>query len=407
MRKLLTVARQEFSVAVRRPSYIFFTLLLPALMLLAGLGFMGYRTFFAQDRPPIETTVGYVDATGIFTQYREQGAVTFVPQDSQEAGTRALLAGDIDVFYVIPPDYFQTGVVVQVRERRPGIGGSGTQTTALRQFLLDNLLEGQLPPEREARVRAPATVVTLEVDAQGQPVEQPFNIGRFFFFIVLGILVIWATFTSSGFMQEGLSEEKENRIMEVLLSSSSPSQLMLGKLLGLGAVGLAQIVFWVLSGLVLFALFQQALPDLPSITLPSPLLALVGIAFFILGYAFFGTLMAALGAVTTSHREAQQVTFLVVMPAIVPFWLMAALLEHPEGTLARVLSFIPFTSPTASMVRLGMDGMSTLDLVIALVVLVAATALTLALTLRIFRTYLLMYGRRPTVWEVARTLVRG
>ena len=406
MGRVRTVARYELWTTVRRPSFLVTTALFPALAVAALVGVVVFQVVRG-ERQPTATTVGYVDATGLFTGHQEQGLVTYRPYPDQDAGVRALREGEVDALVLIPPDYLTSGLVVQVRERRPGIPLGEARTPELRRFLLDNLLAGRLPPEHLARVHEPVRLTTLEVDPQGQPVVEPFDGGRFAFFLGFGFLVVLAVLMSSGFMQQGLSEEKESRIMEVLLSSVSPDQLMLGKLLGLGMAGLVQLGIWALlaAGILLAALASPL--RLPPIALPHPGLALLGLLYFLLGYTLVAALMAALGAVTTSYREAQQVTFLVVLPHVAPFWFMAPLLAEPAGTLARVLSVIPFTAPVTVMVRLGLDALGPLDALLSLGSLALAAALAVGLTLRLFRTYLLMYGRRPRVGELARTLLRG
>ncbi len=369
MAKVFIVARQEFMVILGRNSFRIFTALLPALGLIALVEVLIFQSV-TEDREPEKATTGYVDEAGFFARFQEQG-------------------------------------VVQVKKEQRGIHLDDEGYAALEGFLLDNLLSGQLPEDLLARSRSPVLLTTLEVDEAGNPVEEPFKFGRFFFFIALGMMVIMSVFATSGYLLQGLSEEKENRIMEVLLSSVTPDQLMLGKLLGLGAAGLAQVLVWVTSGGILFVLFQNTALDLPSVELPTPGLVALGLLYFLLGFAFFGALLGALGAVTTTQREAQQVTFIFILPGVAPLWLLTPILENPEGTLPRVLSFIPFTALVTAMVRLAMNAMGALDLVVSLGLLALGTALAVLLTLRLFRTYLLMYGRRPGVREILTTLARG
>jgi ABC-2 type transport system permease protein len=142
-------------------------------------------------------------------------------------------------------------------------------------------------------------------------------------------------------------------------------------------------------------------------SLPSPLLILVALLYFILTYAFAGTLMASLGVVTTSQREAGQITFIFVMPFVAPLWFLTALLENPGGTIAQVLSYVPFSAPVATLIRLALDAMSPLDIVISLGVLGASVAFAVFLATLLFRTFLLMYGQRPKIKLIARAIVFG
>ena len=117
--------------------------------------------------------------------------------------------------------------------------------------------------------------------------------------------------------------------------------------------------------------------------------------------------MAAVGAVSTSLREANQISALVIIPAFIPIWLNFILFSDPEGTAARVLTFIPFTAPVTGFIRLAIDAMGPLETVGALLVLALCAAGALLLAMRLFRAYLLMYGKRPTLKDMARSVISG
>ncbi|GAH57167.1 unnamed protein product, partial [marine sediment metagenome] len=133
--------------------------------------------------------------------------------------------------------------------------------------------------------------------------------------MLFGFLLIMAIFSSSGYLLQGLGEEKENRIMEILLSSVSPRQLLTGKVLGLGAAGLVQVVIWLLSIVFLVQLASTTIGGvLSTLQIPGNLLVL-GIVYFILGYLLFAVLMAGIGAIGATARESQQMSMLILMPA--------------------------------------------------------------------------------------------
>ncbi|MEX0761284.1 MAG: ABC transporter permease [Dehalococcoidia bacterium] len=408
--KLTIVARNEFWATVKRRSFIITTALFPAIGLLALAGFAIFQAIDTADDEPEATTVGYVDNSSLFTDVWQRSLITYEPVPDREAGVQALLAEDLDGLFVIPADYLATGIVERIQERQAGIPGFGGADLMLEQFLRENLVAGQVPPDLQERLLSPAVVNTVEVDPEGQPVDEPFDVGRIFF-VLLSFLVLMSVFMSAGFFQEGLSEEKETRVMEILLSSTTPKDLMLGKLFGLAVVGLAQVAFWMVFATALIAGVQASgILDLPpELELVMPPLALlpVGLLYFVLGYLFFGALQGSLGAVTSSHREAQQMTVAIIMPGIVPFWFLAPVLGDPEGTLSRVLTFIPFTAPVTALLRMGIDGIGALDLAISLGILTVSTLLAVLLALRFFQAYLLMYGQRPGLRHMVRTVVKG
>lgn len=182
---------------------------------------------------------------------------------------------------------------------------------------------------------------------------------------------------------------------------------MFGKLLGLGGAGLLQMVVWTAS-LVAFLLALNRIVDLPvELRAPSVPMVAVALAYFLLGYAFFGTVQAALGVVTTNLKEANNVAVFVVLPAVSPMWFLMALIEHPDGALARAMSLAPFTAPLAGLVRFGAGGAGAVDVALSLGALAVSTALAVLLTVRLFRAYLLMYGQRPGVRHILRTLWSG
>ena len=399
---------------VSRWSYRVFAAAVPVIAALALIVIAVFQAV-QTETPPEEIKAGYVDMTRgqdgqpLFSEFRVQGQTEFLPYPDEETGTQALLASDIRQLFIIPQDYLSTGLVREVRLETSGIPSASAgspSTTPLGRFLLANLF-ADVASDRAERALLPYQLQTLEIDQTGAPVTDEVNFGQLGFFIVIGALLITSIFMTSGYLLQGLSDEKENRVMEVLLSSVKPEQLLLGKLFGLGAAGLFQMFIWAVTGVV-FVIVLGTMVDIPAdvTLLPSVDALVIALIYFLLGYFFFGTLMAALGAITTTQREANQVTFLIVMPGVAPLWFLQALLENPDGTLATVLSFIPFTAPVVSLIRLGLGSMGWLHLVLSIAILAASVALAMFITARLFRAYLLMYGQRPGLRQVLLT-IRG
>lgn len=416
--KTWLVARHEFAVTTGRLGFRIFAAAVPVLALLALIGIGVFDTVRggdesdSSDQPAAEATrVGYVDGTAgedgqpLFTSFREQDGVSFAPYPDEGAGSAALEAEEIVALYVFPRDFLETGSVVRIRMEGSG-GGAGT--AALRGFVLSNIVGGDVGEQELERVIRPYTVGTVELSESGAPVEEDgFDGGEFLFSFGAGMLLLFAVLTAAGYLLQGLSEEKENRIMEVLLSSLKPEQLMFGKLLGLGAAGLLQMAVWTAS-LVAFLLLLNRIVDVPvELSAPSVGTLAVALAYFLLGYAFFGTVQAALGVVTTNQKEANNIAVFVVLPAVSPFWFLTVLIEHPDGMLAQVLSYVPFTAPLTGLLRFGTGGTGPAEVALSLGVLAVFTALGVLLTARLFRAYLLMYGQRPRVGHILRTLWSG
>ena len=416
--KTLLVARHEFAVTTGRLGFRIFAAAVPVLAVLVLIGAGIFQSVRGGDEPSGGTgqasgetaLVGYVDFTAgedggpLFTSFREQDSVTFAPYADEDAGRAALQAGEIAALYVFPREFLETGAVVRVRMAG---GGGDAGAAALRRFVLSNLVGRELGEQQLERVIRPYSLATVELSESGAPVEENDDGADFLFAFGAGMLLLVSVLTAAGYLLQGLSEEKENRIMEVLLSSLKPEQLMFGKLLGLGAAGLLQMVVWTAS-LVAFLLALSRIVDLPvDLRAPSVQTVAVALAYFLLGYAFLGTVQAALGVVTTNLKEANNVAVFVVLPAVSPMWFLAVLVEHPDGALARVLSLAPFTAPLTGLIRFGTDSMTSAELALNLGVLAAFTGAAVLLTVRLFRAYLLLYGQRPRVGHILRTLWSG
>ncbi|MBT9160294.1 MAG: hypothetical protein DDT26_01571 [Dehalococcoidia bacterium] len=207
-------------------------------------------------------------------------------------------------------------------------------------------------------------------------------------------------------MLQSVSEEKENRVIEVLLSSISARQLFLGKILGLGSAGLLQIVVWLVTIRIFADVGVIRIPVLGDLAIPTSMLAL-GLLYFILGYLLFAVLSAGVGCIGSTASESEQWTGVFIVPALVPMWLSSVILMHPDGLLARVLSFIPLTAPMTVMMRLPITTVPLWELALSLTIMVGSIAAGVWFVARVFRVFLLMYGKRPALREIVRYAREG
>ncbi len=407
MRQILIVAGQELLVNVRRPGFIIMTLLIPLLglvgLLVASLFGSDVGTFVESQFAPQQKAIGYVDQGDLIQTELPQYAGRFVSYPDEAAARQALVAGEIDSYFVLPPDYLQTGQVVVYGT------GSGFSTFAsadngdIRSFLIDHLLAGKVDATIQQRVLDPANVQAVTLNEKGQvSTESPFSwVGDFVIPYLFSILFVITLFTTSGFLLQGVSEEKEGRIIEVLLSSISPTQLLAGKILGLGAVGLLQVLVWfgAGAGLVAAATALFTLTGLITISLGSILL---GLGYFILGYLLFATLMAVAGSMGTTQRESQQIAGIFSFAAAIPWMVIGFIFANPNAPLAVALSYFPLTAPVMMLIRLGFGEVPAGQVIISLAVLVVAIVFSLWAGAKVFRVGLLMYGKRPSLRDLAR-----
>lgn len=407
MRQALLVAGQELVVNLRRPGFIIMTLAIPVLgiVVLSIASIFGGEvgSFFESQFAPDQARVGYVDHSGLLAGVQAQPASEFIAFADDDAARAALLAGQVESYFVLPPDYMETGKVVVY-----GTGGGFSAFAAadsgdMRRFLVDRLLAGKVDQAIQNRVTAPMDIHPVTLDEDGQvTTESPFSwLGDFVVPYLFSILFVITIFTSSGFLLQGVSEEKEGRIIEILISSISPTQLLAGKIIGLGALGLIQISVWVGAAVLLLAA-AAALFSLTGIISISASTVLLAIVYFVLGYLLFATLMAVAGSMGTTQRESQQIAGIFTMAAAIPWMAMGIVFANPDSSIAVALSYFPLTSPVMMLIRLGISPVPAGQVTISLVLLVAGIALSVWAGAKVFRVGLLMYGKRPGLKDLSR-----
>lgn len=396
------VFTEEFRRYIRRKSYLIPTLAIPVI-----LGVLAFAIPIVRGIAGSEDgggpEVGYVDGTGRLSHAVVlDGFPQVVLHTSREAGVRALRDGEIDDLFVLPADYLATGTVGWL------YGGAAFMPRENASALFRALLRVQLATETgepglAARVTNPAVFDRLKISSEGQVVEDSDGnnaelTGMFFAIVLLMSIVI-----GGGVLMRGVSEEKENRMMEVLVTSVSPAGLLAGKVLAYGTATLLGMALWVASMALLGPRVSAAIPDLGSIN-TSPGMIGVMFLFFLGGYALYSLLVAGIGAATTSTREATHIAWLVAIPAFLPLWLRIVMIQHPDGAVATVLSLLPLSGPPAMMLRMGLTDVPALQIVASLVITFGASLLVLRGAARVFRAGLLLYGQRMTLRGVGRAL---
>jgi len=381
------------------------TLIVPLVALLA-IGAFQLISGIAELPVAEEVTIGYVDKSGGFEGYTQQDKVNLVRFDTQDDATEALIEGDIKEYFVIPPDYISTGVVSRYTLEKQLVAPADI-ATAIRNFLLSNLLAGKVPAATVDRVEAPLNLVTTRLTETGAIAPEQGGLGNLIIPVVFSLLLSFSIIFSSTYLLQGLGEEKENRLIEILLSSVSARQLLTGKVLGIGAAGLAQVGVWVISAPILLSLASSTFGGFISIIqLPANFLVLA-VVYFILGYLLFAVLSAGIGAISSSSREGQQLIAIFTLPLFIPLWFMSLLMLLPNNPIWVVLTIFPITAPVEVMLRLGVSEIPAWQLAASIVVLGLSIIGLLLLTSRVFRTYLLMYGKRPKFGEIIRSLRSG
>lgn len=402
MNKTILIIRHEFRRMVTRKAFIIITLAFPLLALLV-IGISQVVTNIGQPAPTEKLVFGYIDEAGGFSSFTEQEGISLIPFETQNSAKQALTKGDITEYFIIPADYITTGVINRYTLARE-LEISSRTYRVMNNFLVNNLLRDKITPQVISRVLMPMQLVSTRLTPMGEVATEQGGPEAFIIPFIFSFLLMMSIFFSAGYLLEGLGEEKENRVMEILLSSVSPAQLLTGKVLGLGAGGLIQIFVWLISAPLLLNMASATIGGfIASLQIPTNFIIL-GIVYFILGYLVFAVIMAGAGALSPTVREAQQISTIFSIIAVSPIWFLTFMINNPNHTIGKVLTIFPLTAPVTVMARLGLADVTVWELSLSIALLAASVVGGLFLTAKVFRIYLLMYGKRPGLREVIRNL---
>ena len=430
--KIRTVAAFEFLSTVKRTGYLVTTFGMP-LFMAAYAGIVAIPAYYAEKSDRLPNIYGVIDRAGVLRMDADVNAPSrvpdavrqaleaagqgqaldralswsnfvFRPYETEQQAQGALIARQIKGFYVLPEDYLASGRITAYSPETFSFS-SGDSREALAELLRGRLVAGHVDETLAARIvdpidRTTRYAVTRTGELQtGDAASAVLRLAVPLIFMVLFLLSILMT---SGYLMQGTATEKENKVVEVLLASANPDEILAGKLLGLGAAGLLQISVWLAmvltTGLGIVPLLLRS-----GVTLPWTGVALA-VPFFILAFLFFGGLMLGTGSLGSNMREAQQLAMIWSLTAALPMMLMAVLMKEPHGTVARVLTWLPFTAGPVVVLRASTDAdlLAWWEVAGALLALAASTWFALRLGARLFRVGLLNSGARPSLREIVR-----
>ena len=402
MNKTQLVFRHEFIHTIKRVGFIVMTLIVPVLALLA-IGIFHLVSAIIEPGEVETTAIGYVDEVGGFDQYTVQGPLELVPYDTQGDAKAALINGDVSDYFIIPENYTSTGVINHYTlEKQPET--PPLTVAVIKRFLTGNILSGKVPPDTINVIDAPLNLLTTRLTKTGDVAAEQGGYGNIIVPGIFSFMLAFSVMFSASYMLTGLVSEKENRLIEVLLSSVSTRQLITGKVLGLGAAGLIQVAVWLVSLPLLLNLASSTFGGFfTGIQLPGNFIVL-GLVYFILGYLFFVVVASGIGAISTKTEEGQQLMMTMTMPVFIPFWFGSLLFIFPNNPIWVFLSIFPITAPVTTMLRLGVSDVPVWQILVSILVLALSIIGVLFVAIRVFRTYLLMYGKRPALREVFRNI---
>lgn len=390
MNNIWLVFKHEYSRHVLRKRFIIAVLSVPLMALVViAASVLAARSGY-DGRP-----AGYIDQSGLFANAQQlpveedafMPAIQFRAYTDESTAQADLEKNDIQALFVIAPDYMQTGKVQMIALDSPG---SQVQSD-FEDFLVANLLTGK-DPNVVKRLTQGSNLKIKNIEGSREMSDN--NFLAVLVPIIAGVLFMVSINTSGGYLLQAVVEEKENRTMEIMVTSISPAQLMAGKILGNLSVGLTQVVIWVLGGVAAINLLTRANPELSLGGLITPSYFWLMIGTFIPSFIMVAALMAAIGATVTETREAQQVSGLFTLPIFLPLWFISVIMSHPNGVLAKVLSFFPLTAPLTLPMRAVLTDIPAWEIVATISLLILTAVVAIWFASRAFRLGMLRYGKR-------------
>jgi ABC-2 type transport system permease protein len=396
MLKLWRVAVYEYRRNVFKRSFILALLSVP-LMIGLNVGIGLYMESSENDGSP----VGYVDHAGLLTNpiaapvTGSREPIVFVPFQTENHARLALEAGDIQAYYVLAADYFQTRDVSLFYLKEPG----GNATRQFYDFIQINLLADQ-PTDlarRAVLIGENITVRSMDGSRQVPGGGPPFGI---IMPILIGFAFLFLLLMSSGYLMQAVVDEKENRTMEMLATSLSPTQLVGGKVLGIIGVSFTQLIVWTL--ITILGIFIASSAGIDWFQDPSLdwgiILATVALA--IPTYILASALMTAVGAMVTSAQESQSMGAVFFILHLAPLYLAWAIVRTPNSILPVTLSFLPFTALLTVTLRNIFSAVPMWQIAISVTIQTLCAIGAVWLAGRAFRVGMLRYGKRLNLREI-------
>lgn len=413
--KIWIVAQREFAIRVKKKSFILMTILMPFLM--AALVFL--PLFLSMLDSGDRKTVAVIDETGRYVQsLQSNDKYLFVPTEKM---TGALRSDSTDVAAVLQI----TGDLVD-NPNAAAIYSRDEVPLDLQEYVSETLT-GEVRREKLERYSIPA------LDRIIEDVEQPVVVAAVRWTddgeresmtdilsgvgMVLTFLIYFFVMSYGATVMQSVIEEKVNRIVELMVSSIKPYQLLMGKIVGVGLVGLFQMLIWgVLLGLILFG--AGVVSDIPMsdggiagaavlfdvvASLPLLEICVLFVLYFVGGYLLYASILAACGASVNDMQESQQFMMPVILLMMFAFYAGFYSVMNPDGPLAFWCSFIPFTSPIVMMVRIPF-GLPVYQEIISVALLYGTAIAILLLSSKIYRVGILMYGKKPSLKEMMKWL---
>jgi ABC-2 type transport system permease protein len=402
MHNIWLIAKREYRERIKTKAFLIATILIPTLM---GGGIFGVAAIASRSKTTshIAIVASQPQPAGDLKQELENGKSNHMTVDVLPASTpRAQLDKQIadkklDGYLVITP--------AAVKGQRPtfdftprssaDIATSSAikdslQTVLTREYLGD---KGVSASETDA-VMSPVTVNIIEANGQHGNSVTSFYVAYVLFFLMYMVVLLYGMNVA-----RSIIEEKTSRVFEVLLATIKPDELLAGKILGVGAVGLTQVGIWMVAA----GLLAARAGAMSGIKL-SVAQVVFFIVYFALGYALYSSVAAALGAMTNSEQELQQLNMFLMMPLFFCMLMLVPVITNPNSVISRIVSEIPFCAPLLMNLRISISMPQPWEIILSIVLILVTIYAVLWVSSRIYRVGILMYGKKPNLPEILRWL---
>jgi len=409
MNKALTVARFEYGEKVRSKAFLISLVLMPLIMIAFGI-----VPSLLASRPDTEPRrIGVVDYSGeileplsklLEERYKlSSGEPNYLLRNINPTGNtdtdavkqeaiRMVTNNEIEGFLIIPQTIESDSTVDY---RSINIGNFRT-TERLSRAIKDVLIEKKLKqrgldPSIVKELTAPFELNTIKLSKTGEEDKAGFAEVFFTSYIFL-MMLFFLVLTSGQLLVRSVIEEKTNRLVEVLMSSCSPRDLMVGKILGLSGLGFTQLALW---GIIGFAIAFKS----GATMIAGPSALLLGV-YFILGWLFYAAIFVAAGSPISTEQEAQQLTSYLSLLLVMPIIVAIPVMQDPDAFYVKILTMIPILTPTMMAIRIPIQMPSLVEILLSLLVLSASAVGMMWVAGKVFRTAMLAYGKRPSIKEL-------
>ncbi|MEN0064884.1 MAG: ABC transporter permease [Myxococcota bacterium] len=401
---LFTIALHEFRASVLRASFVWMTLGMPILFvsylgLVTGIGALSASEARRTGPPKPVAVVDEARLLGETEAFRTYPSVNVAEQ--------ALERGAISAFVVLPPDYIRDGELDLYSDQVDW--WIATQPRRISRRIHEQLLrQSGIDPDLLDRTRGSAEVTQYQRSEDGSfiEVDQTLEIAAFAIPAGTTMGLIFALAMNASLLLASVVEDKENKMMDVLLSSARADDLLFGKVLGIVGAGLLQIGVWTIMtmpiGLIALATTVDTSALWTLVSIPRLLLAL---AFGVFSFLFYGVMLVGLGSFGSSFRDSQQLAAVVIMLPMIPLIASPLFLSNANGIVPRILSFFPPTCAPAMMLRVAIDDIAAWEIGSSLLVLLASIVIAVRGAAKLFRVGTLLYGKRPSIRRLWDALV--